>query len=141
MVHAWNVPSEEIYTSPDPLRVNGHVRLSRPAVVGGGLIHDVRLAFEDGEVVQVTGGAGVEGLRAFIARDGGTRRVGEIALVDSDSAVAQIDRRFGLILLDENVAARILPSGSASPNWPVRRRVAASTAAAITSISPSAPPS
>ncbi|MDQ6803610.1 MAG: aminopeptidase, partial [Actinomycetota bacterium] len=50
VLHAWNLPSEEIYTSPDPARVNGHVRLTRPAVVGGAVIDDVALTFSHGEV-------------------------------------------------------------------------------------------
>lgn len=107
VLHAWNLPSEEIYTSPDPARVNGHVRLTRPAVVGGAVIDDVALTFSKGEITSVTGGEGVERLLAFIGRDAGTRRVGELALVDGDSAVAKIDQPFGLILLDENVASHL----------------------------------
>lgn len=56
---AWNLPSEEIYTSPDPARVNGRVRLTRPAVVGGATVEDVTLTFLDGAVTEVTGGSGV----------------------------------------------------------------------------------
>lgn len=107
VLHVWNLPSEEIYTSPDPARVNGHVRLTRPAVVGGAVVKDITLAFRDGEVIDIMGGAGVERLRAFIAHDAGTRRVGEIALVDSESAVARVDQPFGLVLLDENVASHL----------------------------------
>lgn len=107
VLHAWNLPSEEIYTSPDPARVNGSVRLTRPAVVGGATVEDVTLTFLDGEVTKVTGGDGVERLRAFVDRDAGTRRVGELALVDADSAVAKVDKPFGLILLDENAASHL----------------------------------
>jgi aminopeptidase len=107
VLHAWNLPSEEIYTSPDPARVNGHVRLTRPAVVGGATIEDVTLTFSEGEVTAVTGGEGLERLRAFVARDAGTSRAGELALVDRDSAVAKVDHPFGLILLDENVASHL----------------------------------
>ncbi len=110
MLHAWNLPSEEIYTSPDPARVNGHVRLTRPAVVGGTIVNDVTLTFVNGDVSEIAGGGGVDGLRAFASRDAGTRRVGELALVDADSAVAHVahvDRPFGLGLLDENTAAHL----------------------------------
>ncbi|MDQ6730140.1 MAG: aminopeptidase [Actinomycetota bacterium] len=105
VLHAWNLPSEEIYTSPDPARVNGHVRLTRPAVVGGTIVNDVTLRFVNGDVSEIAGGGGVDGLRAFASRDAGTRRVG--ALVDADSAVAHVDRPFGLGLLDENTAAHL----------------------------------
>jgi aminopeptidase len=107
VLHAWNIPSEEIFTSPDPMRVDGFVRLTRPAVVGGALIRDVTLTFRDGEVIDVVGDASVEHLQAFVRRDPGTRRVGELALVDAESAVARIEQPFGTMLLDENVAAHL----------------------------------
>ncbi len=107
VLHAWNLPSEEIYTSPDPARVNGIVRLTRPAVVGGATVKDVTLTLLNGAVTEVTGGGGVERLRAFVDRDTGTRRVGELALVDADSAVAKVDKPFGLVLLDENAASHL----------------------------------
>ena len=95
VLHAWNIPSEEIFTSPDPARVNGFARLTRPAIVGGALIRNVTLTFREGEVIHITGGPGVEHLHAFVNRDDGTRRVGEIALVDAESAVARIEQPFG----------------------------------------------
>lgn len=107
VLHAWNIPSEEIFTSPDPTRVDGHVRLTRPAVVEGVLIQDATLTFREGEVVDIAGSTGVERLRAFVDRDRGTRRVGELALVDADSAVARVEQPFGTMLLDENVAAHL----------------------------------
>ena len=107
IVHAWNIPSEEIFTSPDPVRVDGRVRLTRPAVISGIEAPDVRLAFTDGALTDIEGGAGIERLRAFADRDAGTRRVGEIALVDRDSAVARIAHPLGAILLDENAASHL----------------------------------
>jgi aminopeptidase len=105
--HAWNLPSEEIYTSPDPARVDGHVRLTRPAVISGTTINDVALTFHKGEVTEIAGGDGIQMLREFIARDPGTSRIGELALVDADSAVAKVGHPFGLVLLDENVASHV----------------------------------
>jgi aminopeptidase len=83
------------------------VRLTRPAVISGVEARDVRLTFADGLLTNIEGGAGVDRLRAFADRDAGTRRVGEIALVDRDSAVAQVTRPFGVILLDENAASHL----------------------------------
>jgi aminopeptidase len=105
--HAWNLPSEEIYTVPDPDRVDGHVRLTRPVVVAERLVHDVSLTFRGGDVVEVTGAEGVGALREFIARDAGTRRLGELVLVDSDSAVGSVGETFGMVMLDENAASHI----------------------------------
>lgn len=105
--HAWNLPSEETYTTPDRDRVDGHVRLTRPAVVGGRLVKDVTLSFRAGEVIEVTGADGVQALREFIARDAGTGRLGELALVDHESAVASVNQTFGMIMLDENAASHV----------------------------------
>jgi len=105
--HAWNLPSEEVYTVPDPGRVDGRVRLTRPVVVTGRLVPGVSLTFADGRLVEITGGEGVDALREFIARDSGMSRLGELALVDADSAVAGTGQTFGMILLDENTAAHI----------------------------------
>jgi aminopeptidase len=105
--HAWNIPSEELYTSPDPGHVDGRVRLTRPAVISGVEISDVSLTFTDGALAHVRGGPGVERLRAFTDRDAGTRRVGEIALVDRDSAVARVAHPFKVTLLDENAACHL----------------------------------
>jgi aminopeptidase len=105
--HAWNLPSEEVYTVPDRDRADGHARLTSPAVVGGRLTHDVTLTLRGGRVTSVTGSEGVDALRTYLARDPGTARLGELALVDGASAVGSLGRTFGLILLDENRASHI----------------------------------
>jgi aminopeptidase len=92
---------------PDRDRADGHVRLTSPAAVGGRLVHDVTLAFRDGRVTSIDGATGVDALRAYVARDAGTGRLGELALVDSAGAVGSLGRTFGLILLDENRASHI----------------------------------
>ncbi len=93
--HAWNVPSEEVYTVHDRTRVHGHARLTRPALVAGRLVDGVELSFRDGRAIDASGGPGVEALREFIARDPGNARLGELALVDADSRVAQTRQTSG----------------------------------------------
>lgn len=105
--HAWNLPSEEVYTVPDPNRVDGHVRLTRPALVGERLVPGVSLTFGAGRVVEVTAPDGAAAMREFIGRDPGTSRLGELALVDGDSAVGSVGQTFGMIMLDENTASHI----------------------------------
>lgn len=105
--HVWNLPSEEVYTVPDRTRADGCARLTSPAVVGGRLVDGVTLSFRGGRVVSVSGFDGVDALRAYVARDPGTARLGELALVDGDSAVGSLRRTFGLILLDENRASHV----------------------------------
>jgi putative nucleotidyltransferase with HDIG domain len=102
-----NLPTEEVYTTPDSTRVDGHVRLTRPVVIGGQRIPDVELWFSGGRVVEISGPAEAEALREFVARDDGTARLGELALVDADSRIAHLGQTFGEILLDENAASHI----------------------------------
>jgi putative nucleotidyltransferase with HDIG domain len=102
-----NLPTEEVYTTPDAARVDGHVRLTRPVVIGGRRIEDVSLRFREGRAVEIDGPPEVAALREFVARDDGTARLGELALVDSDSRVAHLGQTFGEILLDENAASHI----------------------------------
>jgi putative nucleotidyltransferase with HDIG domain len=102
-----NLPTEEVYTTPDFARVDGHVRLTRPVVIGGRRIADVELRFHEGRVVEIGGPAEAEALREFVARDDGTARLGELALVDADSRIANLGQTFGEILLDENAASHI----------------------------------
>jgi aminopeptidase len=102
-----NLPTEEVYTTPDPARVDGHVRLTRPVVIGGRRIDGVALRFRAGRVVEIDGPPEAAALREFVARDDGTARLGELALVDADSRVAHLGQTFGEILLDENAASHI----------------------------------
>jgi putative nucleotidyltransferase with HDIG domain len=102
-----NLPTEEVYTTPDSARVDGHVRLTRPVVIGGSRIPDVSLRFQEGRVVEIDGPPEAEALREFVARDRGAARLGELALVDADSRVAHLGQTFGEILLDENATSHI----------------------------------
>jgi putative nucleotidyltransferase with HDIG domain len=102
-----NLPTEEVYTTPDSARVDGHVRLTRPVVIGARRIEDVSLRFREGRVVEIDGPPEVAALREFVARDDGTARLGELALVDAESRVTHLGQTFGEILLDENAASHI----------------------------------
>jgi len=76
-------------------------------VAAGRLIPGVSLRFQAGRLVDVAGADGVDMLSELIARDPGMSRLGELALVDGDSAVGSVCQTFGMILLDENTAAHI----------------------------------
>jgi putative nucleotidyltransferase with HDIG domain len=102
-----NLPTEEVYTTPDPARVDGRVTLTRPAVIGGRRIEGVSLRFREGRVVGVDGPPEARALSEFLARDEGTARLGELALVDAESRAARLQQTFGETLLDENAASHI----------------------------------
>ena len=107
IVHAPNLPTEEVFTTPDPARVNGHVSSTKPLFVSGALIRGLRVRFEDGHAVQIDAEQGADTLRALSKRDAGASRLGEVALVDRESRIGNLDTVFFDTLLDENAASHI----------------------------------
>ncbi len=107
VVHMPNLPSEEIFTTPDPARVEGEVRATKPLVLGGAIIRGLRVRFEAGRVVDVSSESGGELLAAYTERDEGAGRLGEVALVDREGRIGPLDAVFYDTLLDENAASHI----------------------------------
>jgi aminopeptidase len=107
IVHVPNIPTEEVFTSPDPERVDGTVSATKPLFVSGRLITGLRMRFEGGRAVAIDADSGAETLRTMSARDEGAARLGEIALVDRDSRVGKLETVFCDTLLDENAASHL----------------------------------
>ena len=103
-----NLPTEEVFTAPDPQRAEGVVRSTKPLQLrGGALLDDLVVRFEGGRAVEIDAGRGAETLRQMSASDGGAARLGEVALVDREGRVGGLDRVFYTTLLDENAASHI----------------------------------
>ena len=102
-----NLPTEEVFTTPDWRRTEGVVRVTRPFVVNGELVRDLTMTFSAGELVDFDASEGAETLKAYVDSDPGARRLGEVALVGTDSPIFQNGRVFKEILLDENAACHI----------------------------------
>jgi aminopeptidase len=103
-----NMPTEEVFTTPDRHRVEGTVRMTKPVLMtGGALVEGLRLRFEGGRAVEVDADTNADAVRAQLALDDGASRLGEVALVDGTSPVGQSGIVFGDILLDENAASHI----------------------------------
>ena len=103
-----NLPTEEVYTSPDRRRADGVVRTTRPvALTNGAIVRDLELVFRDGEIVQATAADGEADVHAELDAYEGARHLGEIALVDHRSRVGELDTLFYNLLLDENAACHI----------------------------------
>ena len=107
IVHAPNLPTEEVFTTPNPARVEGYVRSTKPLFVSGMLITGLRVRFEGGNAVEIDADQGADTLRALSKRDPGAARLGEVALVDRDSRIGNLDTVFFDTLLDENAASHI----------------------------------
>ena len=105
--HMPNVPTEEVYTTPDPERADGVVSATKPLDVGGTLIDGLVVRFEGGRAVQIEADTGVEVLRERAAHDADASRLGELALVDREGRIGRLGTTFYNTLLDENAASHI----------------------------------
>ncbi len=105
--HVPNVPTEEVFTTPDWRRTEGTVRSTMPLALPGNIIRDLELRFANGHVVDVKASTGEEYVRTQIAADEGAARLGEVALVDGTSRVGQIGHIFFNTLFDENATCHI----------------------------------
>jgi len=105
--HYPNLPTEEVFTTPDPERVDGHVAATMPLELYGAMIEGIRIEFEGGHAVKVDADKGVDALRATIGKDDGASRLGEIALVDKEGRIGPLRTVFYDTLLDENAASHI----------------------------------
>ncbi len=107
IVHMPNLPSEEVFTTPDPERVDGHVRSTKPLVVGGSIVRGLEVRFEAGRAVSVTAAEHGDVLAGYTRRDDGAARLGEVALVDGEGRIGALDTVFYDTLLDENAASHV----------------------------------
>jgi aminopeptidase len=103
-----NIPTEEVFTTPDPSRTRGKVRATRPfSPVPGAMVEGLELRFEGGRIVDVRAERGADVVRAQVRADDGAARLGEVALVDGGSRVGELDVVFFDVLFDENAACHI----------------------------------
>jgi aminopeptidase len=107
IVHMPNLPSEEVFTAPDPARVDGVVRSTKPLVVGGTIIRGLNVRFAGGRAVTIEADEGGELLAQYAARDDGAARLGEVALVDAAGRIGPLDTVFYDTLIDENAASHV----------------------------------
>ena len=106
--HLPNIPTEEVFTSPDPTRTDGHVAATRPLVLNDGtIVRGLRVRFEGGRAVEVDADENGAALRVQTEVDDGAARLGEIALVDRKGRIGPLGTVFYDTLLDENAASHI----------------------------------
>jgi aminopeptidase len=102
-----NIPTEEVFTTPDRLRCDGTVRVTRPVEVRGTLVIGAVLTFRNGELTDFTAQDGLEALKGYVETDPGASRLGEVALVAEDSPIAASGLNFDSVLYDENASCHI----------------------------------
>ena len=106
--HMPNLPTEEVFTTPDPDRTEGTVTSTKPLVLTDGtVVRDLVVRFEGGRVTDLHASEGAETLRTITGTDDGAARLGEVALVDREGRIGELGTIFYDTLLDENAASHI----------------------------------
>ncbi len=105
--HVPNLPTEEVFTTPDWRRTEGTVRSTRPLALGGTIVRDLEVRFASGEAVDIRASSGADAVRAQMETDEFGKRLGEVSLVDGTSRVGQTGITFFNTLFDENATCHI----------------------------------
>lgn len=107
--HIPNIPTEEVFTTPDRRRTEGTVRSTRPLVLEteGVVVNDLAMRFKGGKAVEVTASSGADVMRTQMDTDENARFLGEVALVDKASAVGATGVTFKNTLFDENATSHV----------------------------------
>ncbi len=99
-ISGHNIPSFEIFLSPDWRGAEGIYFANLPSFRSGNYVEDVKLFFENGSVVRAEAKTGEEFVKKQIAMDKGASRIGEFSL--TDRRFSRIDRFMADTLFDEN---------------------------------------
>ena len=104
-----NIPTFEVFTTPDWRGTSGQVSLTRPVMINGTLVEGLKIKFQDGEIVETSADKNGSAYDALINTPGDltAKRLGEVALVGVDSPIFQSRRIFQHTLYDENAACHI----------------------------------
>jgi len=102
-----NMPTEEVFTTPDCRRADGYVTSSKPLALLGDVVQGLKLTLKDGQVVDVTADHGAELVKGQMSTDERASFLGELALVDGTSRVGQTGITFWDTLFDENATCHI----------------------------------
>lgn len=99
-VTGHNIPSFELFLSPDCRKTHGVYFADQPSYRSGNLVRGVRLYFEEGRCVRVSAEEGEDFVRSQLAMDEGASRLGEFSL--TDKRFSPIRRFMAHTLFDEN---------------------------------------
>jgi aminopeptidase len=102
-----NMPTEEVFATPDARRAEGVVTSTKPLAVGGDVVEGLRVTFEGGRIVDVHAERGADVIRSQLQADENASRLGEVALVDGTSRVGETGLIFFDTLYDENATCHI----------------------------------
>ena len=111
-----NIPTEEVFTSPNKYGTRGVVYASRPLILGGKKVENFGFRFEEGKVVEVIANEGKEMLEALIHTDENAGYLGECALVEYSSPISQSGLVYYNTLIDENASCHLALGSGFGPS-------------------------
>ena len=103
-VSGHNIPSFEVFLSPDWRGTEGTYYANQPSFRSGNYVEGVRLTFRRGSVVKSEAATGGAFVKKQLAIDRGAGRLGEFSL--TDRRFSRIDRFMAETLFDENHGGR-----------------------------------
>ncbi len=102
-----NLPTEEVFTTPDFNRIEGKMTVSRAVKVMDAVVEGAWFEFRQGKMVGYGAAKGMAVLEKMLAMDEGASRIGEVALVGVESPVFKSGLLFNSVLYDENASSHI----------------------------------
>jgi aminopeptidase len=102
-----NMPTEEVFTTPDCRRTEGVARATQPLALHGTIVRGLEVRFEGGKIVEVRAEEGREVVEGELQLDDRAAYLGEVALVDGTSRIGQTGVTFFETLFDENATCHI----------------------------------
>lgn len=102
-----NIPTQEVFTTPNRTGTNGIVYSSKPLIYNGAFIDEFYIEFAGGKVVGYDAKVGKEALKGIIESDENACYLGEVALVDYDSPISKSKIVHYETLYDENASCHL----------------------------------
>lgn len=102
-----NIPTEEVFTSPDRMRADGIVYSAMPLIHHGNKVDDFWLRFEAGRVIDYGARVGNDTLKSILETDEGAKRLGEVALISKNTPIRESETLFFDTLYDENASCHL----------------------------------
>jgi len=103
-ISGHNIPSFEVFMSPDWRGTKGKYFANQPSFRSGNYVEGVRLEFQKGAVVKVEAQQGEDFVKKQLAMDKGANKLGEFSL--TDKRFSRINTFMANTLFDENYGGK-----------------------------------
>lgn len=106
-IYVPNLPTEETFTTPNRLGIDGKIVATKPLCFQGKIIDNFFIELKDGKIVSYGAEKGEDVLSSIIEADEGSHYLGELALIPVTSPISQMERLFFTTLYDENASCHV----------------------------------